>query len=75
MAGLTLDTAALRMLAKRIDAWIRINADNLAIGSSLVHGDANATLQAYSSAVGYVKALNDVLTLCQEVESDLIKGE
>lgn len=66
------ESNALRLLQQKIDTYIRANADNLAIGSSLVVNDISATALAYSSAVSYIRALNDVLGMCTEVEDELM---
>jgi hypothetical protein len=73
MSALTFDTVALRMLAKRVDELITINRDNLGTGNALVPGDANATALNYSSAVGYIRALHDILGVCEDVEDQLRK--
>jgi len=73
MAALTLDTAALRLLAKKVDTLIEINRHNLGTGNALVPGDANATALNYSSAVGYIRALHDILGMCEDVEDELRK--
>lgn len=66
------EAAALRALKKKIDAYLLANQINLANGNSLVDSDTAATAMNYSSAVGYVRALNDVLGMCQEVEDELM---
>lgn len=66
------ESNALRLLEQKINAFIKANADNLAIGSSLVLNDANATALAYSGAVSYIRALNDCLGMCEEVEDEMM---
>lgn len=66
------ESSALRALAKRINEYITANAENLAFGSSIVQDDVNATAQNYCSAVAYMRALRDVLGMCEEVEDELL---
>ena len=75
MAGLTLDTVALRTLAKRVNEVLRANADDLAAGNGIVQNDLVATGGNYFSSVAYVRALHDVLEWCKQVEDDLIRGK
>ena len=64
------ETPAFRALEGKIGELIRINVDNLAIGSSIIANDMNATAQAYCSAVAYIRALHTVIELCEQVEDE-----
>lgn len=67
------DSAALRGLRKKIDEYIEVNAKNLAFGSSIVQSDVHATAMHYCEAVAYIRALNDVIGMCADVEDDLLR--
>lgn len=73
MPTLTLDTVALRLLTKRVHDLIDTNRNALGLGNALAPGDANATALNYSSAVGYIRALHDILGICEDVEEELRK--
>lgn len=66
------EAASLRALAKKINEYIAANSENLALGSSAVTSDVNATAMNYTSAVAYMRALRDVLGMCEEVEDELL---
>lgn len=66
------DAASLRLLAKKVSEIIDANNEALGGGNAFVLGDINATAQNYVSTTNYVRALRDVLTLCQQVEDELL---
>ncbi len=67
---------ALQLASKKLDLWLKLNIEALAVGGSLVSGDLEATGMKYSEACGYIRALNEVKEkLLQEVEAELIRGE
>lgn len=68
------EASSLRLLKQRIDEVIRTNCEDLANGNALVANDLIATGGNYYSATGYVRALNDVLAMCKDVEDQLLKG-
>lgn len=69
------EAASLRLLAKKVGDAIQTRAANLVIGSALVQNDADATALNYSGEVAYVRALNDVLGMCHDVEDELLRGK
>jgi phytoene/squalene synthetase len=66
------DAASLRLLAQKVNTIIDVNSDALARGNGYIPGDTAATAQNYCSSINYIRALNDVLGLCQEVEDELL---
>lgn len=66
---------SLRLLAKKIDATIQEKARILVIGSAAIQNDVNATAMNYCSEVAYVRALHDVLGMCEDVEDELLRGK
>ncbi len=66
------ESRAQSLLANKLDARITAIATSLANGDARNIGDVAATAQTYSEQIGYIRALRDVLTLCQEVEDELL---
>jgi hypothetical protein len=66
------ESRALRILEKKLNERRDINAAALASGNARVASDAFATAQNYCEAVGYMRAIGDVLSLLEEVEDELV---
>ena len=75
MTAITLDTAAMRLMRKHIEAYVHENAMALATGGSFVQGDLDTTVQLYCKSVGYMTCLHDMLALCETVEKELLRGK
>ena len=63
------DSAIARSLALKLAEQIKIVGHNLAHGSAMM-ATPDLTAQKYSEELGYVRALNDVLAICHELEED-----
>ena len=66
------DSAAMRLLAKKLNEIIDANKEELAFGNAIVGGDVNATATNYCHAVGLVRGLKLAIELCQTVEDELL---
>lgn len=66
------DAASLRLLAQKVNDRIDANSAAVAGGNAYIPGDTVATAQNYCSQINYLRALHDVIALCQEVEDELL---
>lgn len=66
------ESRALRILEHKLKARRAESADALACGNARLSNDAGATAQNYCEAVGYMRALRDVIGLLEEVEDEVV---
>lgn len=67
------ESALRKLLNRKIDDVMQKNALDIIGGGAYVPGDVNGTAQKYSHAMGYQRALRDVLSWVGELEDDLQK--
>lgn len=67
----SLEAHVARQLVERITEDMRARTEALLNGSAISQRDASATAQAYCEAVGYIRALQTVLIIVQEINDEL----
>jgi len=68
------ESAVGQLLARRIEELIGEKTRVLIDGGRITANDPQATASAYMSEVSYIRALRDVMQICQDVERDLRKS-
>ncbi len=68
------ESAVGQLLARRLEEIIGEKTRALADGGRINENDPQATAAAYMAEVYYIRALRDVMRICQDVESDLRKS-
>lgn len=61
-----------RALEKKIKAVQEANAEDLAKGNAVIQNDLVATGGNYLSSVAYIRALDNVLDWCRDVEDEMM---
>ena len=65
------DIRALSLLSERLDAIIQNKALSVVQGGVLGK-TTDETAQGYADAIGYVRAMNDVIKVCEDIEDQIM---
>ena len=68
------ESAVGQLLARRLQELIGEKTMAIADGGRINENDPQVTAAIYMAEVYYIRALRDVMRICQEVESDLRKS-
>lgn len=68
------ESAVGQLVTRRIQELIGEKTAAIALGGSIDPRDPQATAALYIQEVSYLRALRDVMQICQDVEADLRKA-
>lgn len=67
------ESKVFRLLVEKIEQIRQVNSDALAAGNAKAgQSDIGVTVHNYCEAVGYIRALNNVVDWCAEIEDGIL---